>query len=219
MERRGLSALKSEEQPVSVRGAVAESVTLPLSPPVALEPAPHSARPAPGESGTMRLGGALRGASGERRIEPWYAPPLLQHAELLLRSYARLLGRELILPGPLAARARALFEGPMAVLSHDTGFDARFTYANRTALTLWQAEWPELVGQSSRYSAQYTEREERDRLLGDVRRDGFATGYSGLRATRSGRRFRIQDVTIWNLVDERGVYQGQAASFARWTFL
>ncbi|WP_440107647.1 MEKHLA domain-containing protein [Streptosporangium sp. H16] len=59
-------------------------------------------------------------------------------------------------------------------------------------------------------------REDRRRLLDAVHRDGFATGYRGQRIAKSGRRFWIEDVTMWNLVDGDGVLVGQAATFQRW---
>jgi len=38
-------------------------------------------------------------------------------------------------------------------------------------------------------------------------------GYSGMRIAKSGKRFMITDATVWNLIDERGLPQGQAAVF------
>jgi hypothetical protein len=37
-----------------------------------------------------------------------------------------------------------------------------------------------------------------------------------MRITKSGRRFWIEDVTMWNLVDDDGIRRGQAAVFLRW---
>jgi hypothetical protein len=34
-----------------------------------------------------------------------------------------------------------------------------------------------------------------------------------MRIAKSGRRFMITDTTVWNLVDESGIYDGQAAVF------
>jgi hypothetical protein len=54
-------------------------------------------------------------------------------------------------------------------------------------------------------------------LLDAVQRNDFATGYRGLRIAKSGRRFWIEDVTMWNLVNGAGVRVGQAAAFYRWS--
>ena len=45
-------------------------------------------------------------------------------------------------------------------------------------------------------------------------RQGFATGYSGLRIAKSGRGFRIEDGVVWQLIDS--AVHGQAATFAKW---
>jgi hypothetical protein len=41
--------------------------------------------------------------------------------------------------------------------------------------------------------------------------------YSGVRVSKSGRRFRIERAIVWNLTDAAGTHCGQAASFDRWT--
>lgn len=38
----------------------------------------------------------------------------------------------------------------------------------------------------------------------------------GLRIAKSGRRFRIENVTVWDLLDENGVLHGQAATYRQW---
>ncbi|MGV9383648.1 MEKHLA domain-containing protein [Nonomuraea sp. NPDC003707] len=73
----------------------------------------------------------------------------------------------------------------------------------------------EFVGLPSRLSAEPDRREDRRALLDAVRRDGFATGYRGQRIAKSGGRFWIEDVTMWNLVDGDGLLVGQAATFRR----
>jgi len=48
---------------------------------------------------------------------------------------------------------------------------------------------------------------------------GFIDDYSGVRISKSGRRFRILRATVWNLIKEGGEPCGQAATFDRWEFL
>ncbi|HYA80578.1 MAG TPA: MEKHLA domain-containing protein, partial [Methylocystis sp.] len=50
-------------------------------------------------------------------------------------------------------------------------------------------------------------------------RKGCVSGYAGVRVSAFGKRFRICDVTIWNVTDAHGRPLGQAATFARWTML
>ncbi|MGU3537000.1 MEKHLA domain-containing protein [Methylobacterium sp. A54F] len=134
--------------------------------------------------------------------------------ELLAASHARLVGRPLT---PAGCGAAWLYESaPFAVLAHDGGADPRFVYANRTAQACFGYAWGEIVGLPSRLSAEAPDRAARQALLDAVRRDGFATGYSGIRVTKSGRRFRISDGVVWCLVRPDGSMAGQAATFSRW---
>ena len=40
------------------------------------------------------------------------------------------------------------------------------------------------------------------------------TGYRGLRIAKSGRRFRIEDGVVSQLINDNGVWRGQAATFS-----
>ncbi|MFF3444412.1 MEKHLA domain-containing protein [Streptosporangium sp. NPDC002721] len=134
--------------------------------------------------------------------------------DLLADSHLRLVGTPLT--GPETATRWLHEDAPFGLLAHDAADDPRFTYANATAQRCFEYEWEEFVGLPSRLSAEPDRREDRQRLLDTVHRDGFATGYRGRRIARSGRRFWIEDVTMWNLVDGDGVLVGQAATFLRW---
>jgi PAS domain-containing protein len=141
---------------------------------------------------------------------------LAAHAALLLSSYRRLTGRDLLPPDSAPAAARALYHAPFAVLSHDGTADPAFTYANRTAQRLFEMPWSEIVGLPSRYSAEPLARDERQRLLQCVARQGYIDDYQGVRISRNGRRFLIRRATVWNLVAGEGSPAGQAATFSDW---
>ncbi len=136
------------------------------------------------------------------------------HATLLADSYRRLIGRDLIEPGP--DLARRLFEAPFFLASHDTAADPVLTYGNRTALGLFEMDWAVFTRTPSRFTAEEPNRDERARLLEQVSRHGFIDDYSGVRISSSGRRFRIHRATVWNLVDAAGKRLGQAATFDDW---
>ena len=70
---------------------------------------------------------------------------------------------------------------PFAVLAHDISDDPRFVYANETAQRCFEYSWNELVGMHSRLSAEQPARDERQRLLDIVTRDGFVTDYRDVR--------------------------------------
>lgn len=146
------------------------------------------------------------------------APVTLEFIDLLIASHARLVGSPLVAtPLPLAEAARWLYEdAPFCVLAHNTDTDPRFVYANEAAQRCFEYTWEELIGMPSRRSAETPAQEERQRLLEAVARSGYARGYRGVRIAKSGRRFWIEDVTVWNLVDAYGICHGQAATYRRW---
>ena len=140
------------------------------------------------------------------------------HVQLLLDSFARLLGRELISrQGSAEVQAERLFQAPFVVVSHGTEADPILNYGNAAALALWEMDLATLTRTPSRLTAEPVHRDERARLLERTRRDGYVDDYAGIRISRTGRRFRIEQAIVWNLVDAAGIHHGQAATFDRWT--
>jgi PAS domain S-box-containing protein len=137
----------------------------------------------------------------------------LDFFDLLTGSYRRLLGRPL--PGVEAATADGphwLYEkARFGLLAHDTQPDPVFIYGNRAVQTKFGYDWEELTALPSRLSAEAPERREREEFLQKVARDGFVENYRGMRVTKSGERFWIEGVTVWQLIDENGSRHGQAA--------
>lgn len=146
------------------------------------------------------------------------APVSADHARLLLDAFARLLGRELVSrEGSAADQAERLFRARFVVVSHGTEADPVLNYGNAAALALWEMPWDEFTRTPSRLTAEPVHRDERARLLARTRAHGFVDDYSGIRISKSGRRFRIEQAIVWNLTDEAGGHRGQAATFDRWT--
>jgi MEKHLA domain len=136
--------------------------------------------------------------------------------DLLAGSYLRLAGVKLVPPEIEDPIAWLYGEAPFCVLAHDTAADPRFIYGNRAAQALFEYSWAELTALPSRLSAEAPNREERQSLLDRVSRHGIAFGYAGIRISRTGRRFWIEEGTVWQLIDEVGVVHGQAARFDKW---
>jgi hypothetical protein len=134
--------------------------------------------------------------------------------KLLTESYARAVGTPLVTKGQ--GPEWLYNDAPLAVLAHNTDADPRFVYANKTAQDCFEYPWSEFITLPSRLSAEAPNRVERQRLLDAVARNGFVSDYRGLRIAKSGRRFWIEDSTIWELLDEHGQRHGQAAIFTSW---
>jgi MEKHLA domain-containing protein len=151
---------------------------------------------------------------------PWMDPLVVQWSRWLLDSYRHWIGRDLIERiGDQEFQARALFESPLVVVSHGTEADAILNYGNRTALELWEMTWEQLVKTPSRLTAEPVNRAEREWMLEQARTRGFVDTYRGVRISATGRRFLVENATIWNVLDSQGRQVGQAATFAQWTRL
>ena len=152
--------------------------------------------------------------------EIWQRETVIQHSLCLARSHRHFTGREL-LAGAEDKRdlARQLYNAPFVLVSHGTEADPVLNYGNATAQSLWEMTWEELTRTPSRFTAEAPNREERARLLAAVTANGFIDDYSGVRISKTGRRFLIRQATVWNLITEVGEPCGQAAMFSEWEFV
>lgn len=138
---------------------------------------------------------------------------------LLLDTHHRLLGTPKVPEErSLDEAARWLYEdAPFCVLAHTAEDDPRFFYANRAAQQCFGYSWEEFIQLPSRLSAETPHQDEREQFLQTVAEQGFALGYRGQRIARSGQRFWIDGVKVWNLVDDAGQHLGQAATYLKWS--
>lgn len=150
----------------------------------------------------------------------WKTDFVVAHTDRLARSLKHWTGRDL-LPGNFSPMelTEKIFHATFVLVSHGTQNDPILNYGNRAALALWEMSWEELVRTPSRLTAEAPKREERAKLLEAASRRGFIDDYSGIRISKSGRRFRISRATVWNLIDADGKNCGQAAMFDEWKFL
>ena len=145
---------------------------------------------------------------------------IFHHVELLLNSFSSLTGRELLVRnGSREEQTHSLFDAPFVVVSHGQENNPVLNYGNKKALCLWEMTWEEFTQTPSRLTAEPVHRDERARLLGRTREHGFVDDYSGIRISKTGRRFRIEQAIVWNLTTGDGTLMGQAASFDSWVFL
>jgi MEKHLA domain len=150
----------------------------------------------------------------------WQRASIIAHSQILALSLKHWTSREL-LPGDFstAELAEKLFRAPFVLVSHGTEADPVLNYGNAAALALWEMSWDEFTRTPSRVTAEAPNREERARLLATVTARGFIDDYSGVRISKTGRRFIISRATVWNLLTAGGHPCGQAAMFERWEFL
>jgi hypothetical protein len=136
---------------------------------------------------------------------------------LIDESYRRLTGRQLVQPQD--DLALAFWNAPRAIVAHGTEAAPLFFDGNALALDLFAMQADAFTRLPSRLSAEPMHRDERAELLDRVARDGFIDDYAGIRIAATGQRFRIEQATVWNLIDAAGAVHGQAATFDRWTML
>lgn len=143
-----------------------------------------------------------------------------EHAELIRFSFESLLERPFPITDsfdtPFSTR---LYYASSAVLTHDGNETPMFTYANRTAQNLFEMSFEEITQIPSSHSAEPDHRAARGKALQEVAEKGFITNYSGIRISKSGKRFRIVDAVVWNLVDMDKQNRGQAVIFHKWQYL
>ncbi|QIZ69957.1 MEKHLA domain-containing protein [Oxynema aestuarii] len=147
-------------------------------------------------------------------------PTILRQTQLILNSFQDQLGYHLLeIEGSPDTIARSLFDAPFVVVSHGTEADPIFNYGNRQGLQLWEFSWDEFTRMPSRQCVEPSGFDERSQLLSQANQCGYITNYRGVRISRTGKRFIISDVILWNLHDETDRYCGQAATFPHWTFI
>jgi hypothetical protein len=152
--------------------------------------------------------------------QPWTDPAVIEWSQLLLNSFRRWTGRELLeRAGDPSYQAHALFLSPFVVVSHGAEEDPLLNYGNQMALDLWELPWDQFVQTPSRLTAEPINRAEREWMLEQAKVCGYLDTYRGVRITSTGRRFLVDNARIWNVVDAQGQRVGQAASFAQWTWL
>jgi hypothetical protein len=153
---------------------------------------------------------------------PWQRPAVIYQSQRLVHSFQHWTGKALVtLPEAADATemARLLFNAPFVVLSHGIEADPIFNYGNQAALDLWQIDWEHLTQMPSRLTAEPMERQARAALLAQAAASGLIENYRGVRITRAGRRFLIENATIWDVLDDAGTRCGQAAKFTDWQWL
>ena len=149
----------------------------------------------------------------------WEQPEIIRWSQILANSYRQALGEDLIAYDSPEQLAQNLFQAPFVLVSHGTQTDPIFNYANQTAMQLWGLDWAEFVRTPSASVTQPDEMEDRAAMLQQAAERGYIDNYEGTRIAKSGKKFLIKQVRLWNLQDEKGDRCGQAATFPSWQWL
>lgn len=145
---------------------------------------------------------------------------------LLNASFTHWMGRSIATHAGLAepsadALEDFLYHAPFALVSHGTQADPVFCYANLTTQKLWEMDWDAFVQMPSRLSAEPVAdiQDDRQALLKAAMQKGWIENYSGIRISSTGKRFKIADTILWNVVDDEGTRHGQAALIMKYKHL
>lgn len=145
---------------------------------------------------------------------------LKDYIYLITQSLKKLAGIEIVdFSLSLEEQAKQAFNASFVLLAHNGTDDPIFNYANRTALSLFEMSWEEFTNMPSKYSAESDERDKRDKFLADVAENGYSKNYSGIRISKTGKRFEIKNVILWNVYDSENNRIGQAALFHEYDYL
>jgi len=151
-----------------------------------------------------------------------YSPFLKEQSRLIVESYEFVTGRTLRDVNANATGedlAQQLYESEKAVLSHDRivhlhQWDNIYNYANQTALKLFERTFEQQVQLFSTRSAgaDHSSQNDRNSLLAQCLAKGYVE-FDGERVSASGNKVVLKEACLFNLIDDRGIFRGQAVIF------
>jgi hypothetical protein len=139
---------------------------------------------------------------------------------LITSSLKKMANIEIVDPSlSLEEQAKQVFHSKYVLLAHNASDDPIFNYANQSALDLFEMSWDEFTNMPSKYSAESDERGNREKFINEVEAKGYSKDYSGIRISKTGKRFEIKNVILWNVYDSENKRIGQAALFDEYSYL
>lgn len=151
---------------------------------------------------------------------PWQQADIIRHSLRLINSYQHWTGQELCAAvSEPATIAYELFHASFALLSHGMEADPILNYGNQQALAAWEMSWQDFTRMPSRQTAEPSERQGRAQILNQATQQGYIHNAQVIRISQTGRRFKIEDVELWDVLNQQGQRCGQAARFSQWQWL
>lgn len=144
-----------------------------------------------------------------------------EHLLVLLENLQQFAGVDLVREYRLSSDrlGEEIFDANFYLLSHNCDADPILNYGNRRVLELWEISWAELTKMHSRETAKSSDRASRSAIMQQMAAQNYVSGYSGVRVSKTGREFRILDVTIWNVFTRDRQPYGQAAWFKTYEWI
>lgn len=143
----------------------------------------------------------------------------IEHVELLLNSFEALNKNKIVERTTPEEDYQKVQKGDFVLVSHNGADDPILNFGNDFALKLWEMDWDTFIKTPSRETAETDLQKKRQEMLSLVSEKGFYDQYEGIRISSSGKRFKIKNVVVWNVVKKSGVKVGQAAYFNDIEFL
>ena len=138
----------------------------------------------------------------------------IKHVETLLDSFEKLVQKQIIVrTGDPIEDLKLIEGGEFVLVSHNGGKDPILNYGNQFALNLWELNWKDFTKTPSRKTAEIDLRARREEMLKIAKEKGFYDEYEGIRVSSTGKRFRIKNAIIWNVLNKDNATIGQAAYF------
>ncbi len=139
-------------------------------------------------------------------------PELVSFCQDMVKCYQKFSQSKLI---ELSDRpiVEALYQANFILVAHHVQDDPVFCFANLKAQALWEMDWQEFTSTASRLSAPENARAERQTLLDAASEKNIVMDYSGVRVSKTGKLFQIEDVILWNIFNADEQLIGQAARF------
>ena len=137
----------------------------------------------------------------------------VKHVQRLLNSLEKLTGENIIKRTTPKEDLKKIERGEFVLVSHNTAEDPILNYGNPFALKLWELNWEEFTKTPSRNTTEHDLREKRQKMLKITEKQGYFDQYEGIRVSASGKRFKIKNAIIWNVLNESNFKIGQAAFF------
>ena len=136
------------------------------------------------------------------------------HVKILLDSFEKLVQKQIIVrTGDPTKDLKLIEEGAFVLVSHNGEEDPILNYGNQFALDLWELNWDDFIKTPSRKTAEIDLRTRREEVLKIAMIKGFYDEYEGIRISSKGKRFRIKNAIIWNVLNKHNGRIGQAAYF------